>query len=106
MLEYLSKLLEYLEYYNRMAPFPVYDTEYVGIIREKLKKMEKNKEKIDYNKLPTASCKYCNNLRIEVDELDNDICMRCGSVNDLIIHASYYDYEDYLKKIRKSDGVD
>lgn len=106
MLEYLSKLLEYLEYYNRMAPFPVYDTEYVGAVRKKLKEMKENEKKVDYNELPTASCKYCNSLRIEVDELDNNYCMRCGSVNDLIIHASYYDYEDYLEKIRKENDID
>ena len=101
MLEYLSKLLGYLEYYNKMAPFPVYDTEYVGAVRNKIKELEDQKE--DYDSLPVAACKYCKNLYIEVDELDNNHCMRCGSINDLII---YENIEIYLKKTRKFYDLD
>lgn len=90
IIKYLRELLSYLEYHNSMAPFPVYDTEYVGKVREVLDNMKKSE--IDYDKLPVAACKYCNSLHIEVDEVDNDVCMRCGSINEIVI---YKDIEEY-----------
>ena len=47
---YLKRLLDFLEYHNKMAPFPMYDTEYVSAIRKELSLMEKKKE-IDYDEL-------------------------------------------------------
>lgn len=79
----LKKWLEHLEYYNKMAPFPVYDTEYVENIRLKINKMENN-NKINYDDEPVEACKYCKSLHIETDDLDNNVCMKCGSVNELI----------------------
>ena len=93
-LKYLRELLEFLEYHNRMSPFPMYDTEYVRNIQQQLEIMEK--EKVNYDKLPTAACRYCDSLGIHNDELENDVCLRCGSVNEINIFSDYYAYELYL----------
>lgn len=91
----LKKLLEHLEYYNRMAPFPVYDTEYVDNVRLKIKKMEEN-NKTNYDDEPVVACKYCKSLHIETDELDNDVCMKCGSVNELQTFSNIYEYQKFI----------
>ena len=101
MLEYLNELLDFLEYHNSMAPFPPYDTEYVALVRKKLEEVKNNKE--DYDNLPVAACKYCNGLHIEVDDLDNDHCMKCGSINDLHI---FKDIREYLDYVNKENGID
>ena len=80
------------EYYNEMAPFPVYDSEYVHIMKKKLKEMKDN---TDYDKLPVAACKYCNSLHIISDELENDVCMKCGSINDIKIYDNIYEHEKH-----------
>ena len=92
ILEHLTKLWEHMSYYNSMAPFPVYDTEYVEAIRKEIKKMKESK--FDYDELPVAACKYCNSLHIEVDDVDNDICMRCGSVNEIEIYKNIKEYNE------------
>ena len=94
-INYLYDLIKHLEYYNRMAPFPVYDTGYVMDVKNLVKEMEEN-DKIDYDNLPTVACKYCKNLHILVDDLENDVCMRCGAVNDTIIFKNYNEYENYV----------
>jgi|TARA_R110000822_G_scaffold152112_8_gene291362 tRNA(Ile)-lysidine synthase TilS/MesJ len=100
-IKYLKELLSYLEYHNRMAPFPMYDTEYVATIREQLEQMEK--EGVNYDELPTAACRHCDSLGLKVDELDNDICIRCGSINEINIFPDYYSYELYIiKKLHES----
>lgn len=86
----LLRIKEELLYYNRLAPFPVYDTEYIKDISNKIKEMEESK--IDYDELPVVACKYCNSLHIENDEVENDVCMRCGSINELIIYKNIHDY--------------
>lgn len=92
----LKQLVDHLEYYNLMSPFPVYDTEYITDIKTRIKDMEHSKR--DYDELPVAACKYCNSLHIENDEADNDICMRCGSVNDIEIYKNIHDYLEYIEK--------
>lgn len=94
----LKKIREELLYYNKLAPFPVYDTGYIEDISNKIKNMENSKR--DYDALPVVACKYCNNLHIENDEVENDICMRCGSVNEIII---YKDIHEYLKSKKDED---
>jgi phage FluMu protein Com len=73
-----------------MSPFPLYDTGYI----EDITKIEKNmkQSKMDYDELPVVACKHCNNLWIENDEVENDVCMRCGTVNELIIYPNIHDY--------------
>jgi len=51
------------------------------------------KEK-DYDQEPVVACKYCKSLHIVSDELDNNICMRCGSVNEL---TDFENIDEYLK---------
>lgn len=90
---HLKNLLQYVEYYNEMAPFPVFDTEYVEEIKKSIKKMENN----EYNGLPVAACKYCNSLHIINDDEENDVCMRCGAVNEIVI---YDNIDTYFEKVK------
>lgn len=94
-IKYLTDVLNYITYHNRMAPFPVFDTEYVELIKNKLEIMKENN--VNYDKLPTACCKYCLNLHSLVDEEENVICTRCGSINEELIFEDYEAYEQYLK---------
>lgn len=90
LINYLEELLQFLEYYNKMAPFPVYDTEYVEAVRQGLKDMKQNTNK--YDDAPVVACKHCNNLFIVVDEVENDVCVRCGSLNELKIYKDIFEY--------------
>ena len=94
ILQYLREHLDHLLYYNKMAPFPVYDTEYVEEVKNTIMKLE-NENKIDYNDEPVVACKYCKSLHIVIDEVDNNICMRCGSVNELKEFKNIYDYNQF-----------
>jgi hypothetical protein len=88
----LKKLLKYVTYYNKLAPFPVFDSDYVNDIKLKIDKM--NTSKINYDELPVVACNHCMSLWIENDELENDLCMRCGAVNDIEI---FNDIDHYLE---------
>jgi len=90
IIQVLSDEKKHLEYYNTMAPFPVYDTEYVNDVINLINKMENTK--IDYDELPVVACKFCNSLYIENDEVENDICMRCGATNELVVYNTIHDY--------------
>ena len=92
-LELLKLELEHIEYYNKMSPFPLYDTEYVELVKKEIYKMEHSKK--EYDDLPVAACKYCKSLHIVADEIENEICMRCGSVNEIVV---YKDIDEYLEK--------
>lgn len=94
IIERFKKLLEYVEYYNLMSPFPIYDTEYVSEIKKHINKMEKIDE---YDKLPVVACKYCKSLHIINDEEENDVCMRCGAVNNVEIYTDIYNYHEKTK---------
>lgn len=91
----LANLLKHLNYYNGLAPFPVYDTEYVKDVQDKIKIIMEDKTK-DYDDEPVVACTYCNSLHIEYDELNNDVCMRCGSTNELREFKNIYEYKDYV----------
>ena len=95
ILQYLRKHLDHLLYYNKMAPFPVYDTEYVEEVKNIIMKLE-NENKIDYNDEPVVACKYCKSLHIVIDEVDNNICMRCGSVNELKEFKNIHEYKNFV----------
>ena len=79
-LQLLKDTLEHMEYYNKMAPFPVYDTGDVEELKTYIKTMERE-------------------TFIIVDELNNDICGRCGSVNEIEIHKDIFEYLDMKSKI-------
>ena len=99
ILQYLREHLDHLMYYNKMAPFPVYDTEYVEEVKNIIMKLE-NENKIDYNDEPVVACKYCKSLHIVIDEVDNNICMRCGSVNELKEFKNIREYKNFVDNER------
>ena len=45
--------------------------------------------------LPVYFCEHCKSLHIEVDEKGNDICGRCGAVNEVKMTKNI---ESYNKK--------
>lgn len=93
-LKHLKELLDHVVYYNKMAPFPVYDTEYVEAIKTKIKDMEENIK--NYDDEPVVACKYCKSLHIILDDEVNNICMRCGSVNELQEFDNIHEYNDFI----------
>lgn len=99
-LKQLRLLSNHLHYYNGMAPFPPFDTEYVKDVDNLIKTMEENKE-INYDEDPVWACRFCKKLRIEVDELGNDVCMHCGSVNET---KEFKDIYEYLKFKNEQDS--
>ena len=90
----LKETLAHMEYYNFMAPFPVFDTGNVADLRDYIKIMEREPNK--YDELPTACCKHCLDLGIMVDEFDNNVCVRCGSINEVILFENYAAYDEFL----------
>lgn len=95
-LKNLKNLLKDSKYYNSMAPFPVFDTDWIKDIENKIK-MIKEDEEINYDDLPVVACRYCKSLHIITDEDLNDICFRCGSKNELLEFENIYEYEKFKK---------
>jgi hypothetical protein len=89
-----------MEYYNNLAPFPVFDTGIVQELKEFIKMAEK--EKTIYDELPVASCKHCLDLFVIEDDAGNDICGRCGSVNEIRIFNNIEEYLEERDKIKNS----
>lgn len=100
-LKLLKETLEHMEYYNQMAPFPVYDTELVQDLKDFIKMAEKDKGSV-YDELPVACCKHCMDLFVIEDDAGNDICGRCGSVNDIRIFDNIQDYLDERERIENT----
>lgn len=100
--KHLGNLLNHLNYYNKMAPFPPYDTEYVQKVKEEYEKIEEESS-IDYDSLPVEACKYCKSLHIVIDEDDNDICFRCGTINQLQSFNNIHEYNKYLDEYGKTE---
>lgn len=89
--EYLQAVLAHITYYNDMAPFPVFDTEYVEAIEKQLKNMDDK----NYDNEPVEACGSCGSLHIISDDMQlHNMCMHCGSVNDL---EKYDDIHEYLE---------
>jgi len=99
-LKLLKESLTHMEYYNWLAPFPVYDTGDLGELRDYIKIMERDKK--DYDNLPTTACRHCMNLATVVDDLDNDICTRCGAINELVIFNTIFEYLEEKDKINEN----
>jgi hypothetical protein len=97
VLKELKKLYKHLTYYNWLAPFPVYDTDYVKDVDNKIKEIMENNKK-DYDEEPVVACKYCKSLHIETDELNNDVCMKCGSINELQTFKNIFDYKKFKEE--------
>lgn len=94
-LRYLKILLDHLEYYNKMSPFPIYDTDYIKDVKNRIMELE-DENKINYDNEPVVACKYCKSLHIVTDEVDNDICGRCGSVNELKEFKNIFEYKNFI----------
>ena len=86
--EIIDKVIDHMEYYNNLAPFPVFDTGDIELVKELSKKEQ-------YDKEPVYACTYCKSIVILTDEDGNDYCVKCrNSVNEL----EEYNIHDYLEK--------
>ena len=94
ILKQLNKLYKHVKYYNKMSPFPIYDTDWVNDIKNKIKEMENSKE--DYDKEPVLACRFCKSLYIENDEDDNAHCHKCGSINELKEYKDIFEWKNDL----------
>lgn len=95
-LKFLKDLVSHQEYYNRMAPFPVYDTGDIEILKNIIMKLE-DEDKINYDDEPVEACRFCKSLNIRYDEDDlNVICLRCGSINELKVFKTIHEYKKFI----------
>jgi rubrerythrin len=81
-----------MKYYNNLAPFPVYDTDYVNDVENKIKEIMNDKLK-EYDEEPVWACRFCKKLHIESDEVGNDVCMICGSINELQEYKTIFEWQ-------------
>ena len=99
ILKQLNKLYKHVEYYNKMAPFPPFCTEWQQNIRDKINEIKM--EKKDYDKEPVFACKHCGTLVVpnqyEVDDDGNEICQRCNSVNEVKEYKDIFEYNKEQK---------
>ena len=100
ILKQLNKLYKHVEYWNKMGPFPRYDTEWQQDIKNKLNEIKMNKDN-DYDKEPVFACKHCGTLVVpnqyEVDDDGNEICQRCNSINDVKEYSNIFEYNKEQK---------
>ena len=100
ILKQLNKLYKHVEYWNKMGPFPRYDTEWQQDIKNKLNEIKMNKDN-DYDKEPVFACKHCGTLVVpnqyEVDDDGNEICQRCNSVNEVTEYKDIFEYNKEQK---------
>ena len=100
ILKQLNKLYKHVEYWNKMGPFPRYDTEWQIDIKNYVNKIKMNKDN-DYDKEPVFACKHCGTLVVpnqyEVDDDGNEICQRCNSINDVKEYKDIFEYNKEQK---------
>ena len=100
ILKQLNKLYKHVEYWNKMGPFPRYDTEWQSDIKNYVNKIKMNKDN-DYDKEPVFACKHCGTLVVpnqyEVDDDGNEICQRCNSINDVKEYSNIFEYNKEQK---------
>lgn len=94
LLKQYKQQLSSMKEANFYNVFPYYDTEDIKDLEKLISKMEKE----DYNKEPVVACKHCKSLYIIQDELENNVCFKCGSVNDLIEFPNIDAYQESLNK--------
>lgn len=83
-----DKILQRFIYVNHMAPFPIYDTEHIMNLSNKI-----YDDNIDYDAEPVQCCKHCKSLYLITDNEDNDECVTCrNSLNETETHASIFHY--------------
>ena len=99
LLKHLNSMYKYVEYWNKMGPFPRYDTEWQIDIKNYINEIKM--EKKDYDKEPVFACKHCGTLVVpnqyEVDDDGNEICQRCNSVNEVIEYKDIFEYNKEQK---------
>ena len=99
ILKQLNKLYKHVEYWNKMGPFPRYDTEWQSDIKNYINEIKM--EKKDYDKEPVFACKHCGTLVVpnqyEVDDDGNEICQRCNSINDVKEYSNIFEYNKEQK---------
>lgn len=99
ILKQLNKLYKHVEYWNKMGPFPRYDTEWESDIKNYINEIKMSNK--DYDKEPVFACKHCGTLVVpnqyEVDDDGNEICQRCNSVNEVIEYKDIFEYNKEQK---------
>ena len=99
LLKHLNSMYKYVEYWNKMGPFPRYDTEWQSDIKNYINEIKM--EKKDYDKEPVFACKHCGTLVVpnqyEVDDDGNEICQRCNSINDVKEYSNIFEYNKEQK---------
>lgn len=88
-----------MDYYNRMSPFPPYDTDYVKDVAKEIETIKDSD--IDYDMLPVDACTHCLSLFVTTEEEGDssyNLCNRCLSVDDLITFENIHKYNEYLKQ--------
>ena len=99
LLKHLNSMYKYVEYWNKMGPFPRYDTEWQIDIKNYINEIKM--EKKDYDEEPVFACKHCGTLVVpnqyEVDDDGNEICQRCNSVNEVISYKDIFEYNKEQK---------
>ena len=99
LLKHLNSMYKYVEYWNKMGPFPRYDTEWQSDIKNYINEIKMGKK--DYDKEPVFACKHCGTLVVpnqyEVDDDGNEICQRCNSVNDVKEYKNIFEYNKEQK---------
>lgn len=88
--ELLGKLIEHIDYYNNLSPFPLWDSYYTNLLKENFKM-----NKVDYDLEPVDCCKFCKNVHIIPDENGNDICSKCNNV----VNDDYETFENIFAYI-------
>ena len=92
-------MYKYVEYWNKMGPFPRYDTEWQSDIKNYINEIKMGKK--DYDKEPVFACKHCGTLVVpnqyEVDDDGNEICQRCNSINDVKEYSNIFEYNKEQK---------
>ena len=99
LLKHINSMYKYVEYWNKMGPFPRYDTEWQIDIKNYINEIKM--EKKDYDKEPVFACKHCGTLVVpnqyEVDDDGNEICQRCNSINDVKEYSNIFEYNKEQK---------
>lgn len=98
-LTYLKKLYSDMDRYNKMLPFPPYDTDYVSRVKQEIDDIEESD--IDYDSLSVEACKYCNSLHITMEDDETNVCNKCFSVNELTTFKNIHEYTKYLETLNK-----
>ena len=103
MLIKFKKLYKKCTTANKISIFNIYDTEYINLLNYKILELEEKiyeemKENMEYDSEKVYSCKHCKSLYIKVDDDGNDICHRCGSINEIVEYKDIFDYKDKCNK--------